>query len=70
MTPEERARSRIDDMLIASGWLVQTKDAINLSAARGVAVCELSFTTGEPDYTLFVDSKILGIVEAKPEGHS
>ena len=33
-------------------------------------MCELSFKTGEPDYTLFVDHKAIGTVEAKPEGHS
>ena len=70
MTPEEKARQRIDAMLTASGWAVQTKDEINLSASRGVAVCELSFATGEPDYTLFVEAKAIGTVEAKPEGHS
>ena len=70
MTPEEKARQQIDAMLTASGWAVQTKDRINLSASRGVAVCELSFATGEPDYTLFVDAKAIGTVEAKPEGHS
>ena len=68
MTPEEKARQLIDAQLAASGWVVQTKDHINLSAARGVAVCELSFATGEPDYTLFVDGKALGTTEAKPEG--
>lgn len=47
---------------------MQTKDKINLSASRGVAVCELSFATGEPDYTLFVDGKALGTTEAKPAG--
>src|SRR5882757_3675539 len=70
MTPEEKARQQIDAMLVASGWAVQTKDRINLSAARGVAVCELSFATGEPDYTLFVDGKAIGTTEAKPAGHS
>ena len=35
MTSEENARHRIDAMLTASGWTVQTKDKINLSAARG-----------------------------------
>src|SRR2546426_11846334 len=70
MTPEEEARQRIDAMLVASGWTVQTKDKINLSAARGVTICELSFATGEPDYTLFVDAKAIGTIEAKPEGHS
>ncbi|MDR3459101.1 MAG: DEAD/DEAH box helicase family protein [Verrucomicrobiae bacterium] len=70
ITPEEQARQSIDAQLIDSGWLVQTKDKINLSASRGVAICELSFATGEPDYTLFVDGKALGTVEAKPAGHS
>jgi hypothetical protein len=70
MTPEEKARQRIDAMLGASDWTVQTKDQINLSAARGVAISELAVATGEPDYTLFVDAKAIGTVEAKPEGHS
>src|SRR4029078_1450997 len=70
MTPEEKARQQIDVMLAASGWTVQAKDEINLSASRGVAVSALSLATGEPDYTLFVDGKSLGTVEAKPAGHS
>lgn len=57
LTPEQRAREKIDATLAASGWVVQGKDEINLAASRGVAVCELSFATGEPDYTLFVDGK-------------
>ncbi|MDD2709866.1 MAG: type I restriction-modification enzyme R subunit C-terminal domain-containing protein [Verrucomicrobiae bacterium] len=70
MTPEEKARQEIDAMLTASGWVIQAKDKINLSAARGVAICELSFASGEPDYTFFVDGKAIGTVEAKPVGHS
>lgn len=68
MTPEQKAREQIDAQLARCGWVVQTKDKINLSASRGVAVCELSFKTGEPDYTLFVDGKAIGTVEAKPVG--
>ena len=68
MTPEEKARQQIDAMLTASRWTVQPKDRVNLSASQGVAVCELSFTTGEPDYTLFADGKAIGTLEAKPEG--
>lgn len=68
LTPEQRARETIDAMLAASGWAVQSKDAVNLSASRGVAICELSFATGAPDYTLFVDGRAIGTVEAKPEG--
>ena len=69
MEPEARARLKIDELLTAAGWTVQDRAAANLAAARGVAVTEMSFTTGEPDYTLFVDGKALGTVEAKPEGH-
>ncbi len=39
-TPERRARERIDAGLEASGWAVQSRDEINLSAARGVAIRE------------------------------
>lgn len=67
-TPEEIARRKIDAMLEASGWIVQDRSAVNLSAGMGVAVRELSFTTGEPDYTLFADGRAIGIVEAKPAG--
>ena len=49
---------------------MQDKNAVNLAASRGVAVRELSFKTGEPDYTLFVDGKAIGTIEAKPAGHS
>ena len=61
LTPEEKAREQIDS---ASGWVVQGKGQINLSAARGVAICELSFGTGESGYTLFVDGEAIATVEA------
>ena len=69
-TPEEQARVKIDVLLDQCGWVVQDKGAANLAIARGVALRELSFKNGEPDYTLFVDSKAIGTVEAKPVGHS
>jgi len=64
MNPEQQARWQIDAKLVASGWAVQTKDKINLSAKGGVAICELSFTNGQSDYSLFVDGKALGLMEA------
>src|SRR5574341_2233260 len=67
---EDQARENIDRLLSHAGWAVQDKSAVNLSASRGVAVRELSFKTGEPDYTLFVDGKAIGTVEANPAGHS
>jgi type I restriction enzyme, R subunit len=68
--PEELAREQIDALLKPCGWDVQDKRNVNLSASRGVAVRELTFKTGEPDYTLFVDGKAIGTIEAKPAGHS
>ena len=67
--PEELARKEIDTLLALCNWVVQDKRSVNLSASRGVAVRELSFKTGEPDYTLFVDGKAIGTIEAKPAGH-
>lgn len=45
---------------------------LNLSAARGVAVREVTLERGhgEADYLLFVDGKAIGTVEAKPEGYT
>jgi type I restriction enzyme R subunit len=56
----KKGNGSINKQLTASAWTVQTKDKINLSAGRGVAICELSFSTGEPDYTPFVDGKAIG----------
>lgn len=70
--PEQRARTQIDAALIAAGWIVQDRDAMNLSAGRGVAVREFKLATGHgfADYLLFVDGKAVGVLEAKPEGHT
>ena len=68
--PEQLARQEIDALLGPCGWVVQDRNSVNLSASRGVAVRELTFKGGEPDYTLFVDGKAIGTIEAKPAGHS
>ena len=47
MTPEVKARAEIDRMLTECGWVVQDKDAVNLSAGRGVAVREVSMRAGQ-----------------------
>ena len=68
MTPEEKARERIDAMLIASGWQIQDYKALNLSAGPGIAIREVPLKTGPCDYLLLVDRKPIGIVEAKKTG--
>lgn len=66
-TPEQIARDKIDAMLIASGWVVQAKKSLNLSAAQGVAVREYQTDVGPADYILFVDRQPVGVIEAKRE---
>ena len=70
MTPEQRARDTIDRMLEQAGWSVQDAGAVNLYAARGVAVREFRLKPGHgrADYLLYVDRQAVGVVEAKPEG--
>lgn len=66
--PEDKARSLIDRRLVASGWIIQSKDDMNLGAGLGVAVREFPTDSGPVDYALFVGRKLCGVIEAKPEG--
>ena len=65
--PEQIARDKIDQMLVNAGWLVQSKDKVNLAAGIGVALREVNTETGPADYILFVNTKAVGVVEAKAE---
>lgn len=69
--PEQIARDKIDTMLREAGWLVQSKNEVDLGANRGVAVREYQAASGFADYVLFVNRKPVGIIEAKKEdeGH-
>jgi type I restriction enzyme, R subunit len=66
-TPEQIARDRIDQLLEASGWVIQDKKAFNLSVSTGIAIREWQTDVGPADYVLFVDKKPVGIIEAKRE---
>ena len=72
LTPEQQARRLIDTALDEAGWLVQDRAATNLSAGRGVAIREFRLAEGHgvADYLLFVDGRPVGVLEAKPVGHS
>ena len=65
--PEQKARDKIDTMLIASGWVVQHKDRINFRAGKGIAIREYQCDEGFIDYALFIDKKPVGVIEAKRE---
>jgi len=69
-TPEEKAREAIDQQLEESGWVIQDRDEINLSAGLGVAIREFKLKSGHgfADYLLFVDGQAVGILEAKKVG--
>ena len=70
MTPEQKARQQIDRQLEQAGWIVQDYRQMNISAGLGVAVREFPLTTGDADYILYADAKAIGVVEAKPKGHT
>src|SRR5881296_1276875 len=65
-TPEQKARREIDANLRAAGWLVQARDELDLTAGRGIAVCEFPLQAGFgfADYLLYLDRKAVGAVEA------
>ena len=61
-------RREIDRQLVAAGWVVQDYGDLNTAAGIGVAVREFRLSTGFADYLLYVDGKIVGVIEAKREG--
>jgi type I restriction enzyme R subunit len=66
---EAQVRERLDQMLADAGWSVQKAGVgQDLWAARGVAVREVTTKTGRADYLLYVDRKLVGVIEAKREG--
>jgi len=67
---EQVARDKIDRMLEAAGWVVQDYLAMNITGAQGVAVREFPMKPGhgKADYLLYINGKVYGVVEAKPEG--
>ena len=67
MTPEEKARKLIDERLEKSGWVLQDLKRVKPTASLGVAVREYPTSTGPVDYALFVDGKLVGVIEAKKD---
>ena len=60
--PEQIARDHVDQLLVASGWIVQPKSKLNLAAGLGVALTEYRTDTGRVDYLLFIDRRPIGII--------
>jgi type I restriction enzyme R subunit len=58
----------IDRQLQACGWLIQSREEMNLGAGLGIAVREFPTASGPVDYGLFVGRTLCGVIEAKPAG--
>ena len=78
LPPEQRARAKIDRQLAAAGWNVQDHRDMDIHASVGVAVREYPLKwkergeskSGFADYFLYVEGRAIGVVEAKPAGHT
>jgi type I restriction enzyme R subunit len=70
LTPEDEAREIIDGLLSKACWALQDYDRINLSIPGGIAVREFQFGKDAADYLLILNEKAVGIIEAKPKGHT
>lgn len=72
LAAEQRARVLIDRQLENAGWEVQDRKNLNLYAAQGVACREVVMAAGHgrADYLLYVDLRVVGVIEAKPAGTS
>jgi len=68
MTPEQKARQKIDQQLEQCGWIVQNQDEMNISAGHGVAIREFTLKNGFADYMLYADCRAIGVVEARRQG--
>ncbi|WP_228826335.1 type I restriction endonuclease subunit R [Nocardia abscessus] len=67
---EAQVRVELDRMLAEAGWAVQDNTAIqvDLTARQGVALREVTVGAGRADYLLYVNQKLVGVIEAKREG--
>ncbi|MDE6287739.1 MAG: hypothetical protein K2M00_03010, partial [Muribaculaceae bacterium] len=65
MTPEEKARIKIDEWFEEAGWEVTDRDHYS-PASTAVAIREgLLNNNLEADYFLFINGKAVGVLEAK-----
>jgi type I restriction enzyme R subunit len=69
-TPEAKARVLIDAQLTQAGWSVQDRKETDLISHVGVAIREpyLTNEAGRADYLIYVNRKVVGVIEAKPSG--
>ena len=69
MTPEEKARVKIDKQLNNAGWEIVSRQEYVPNYASAVKE-GLMQGNKESDYLLFIDDKAIAVVEAKAESNS
>ncbi|MDX6738700.1 DEAD/DEAH box helicase family protein [Actinocorallia sp. A-T 12471] len=66
---EVQVRQSLDRLLHEAGWSVQDVGVgLDLWASQGVAAREFTVQSGRADYLLYVNRKLVGVIEAKREG--
>ena len=70
LKPEEQARALIDEQLARAGWHVCNRNEIELVNHTGTAVREVVMESGHGrvDYLLYLGTRVVGVIEAKPIG--
>ena len=66
MTPEEKARVKIDKQLNNAGWDIVSRDEYIPMSTTAVKEALMQGNT-ESDYLLFIDNKAVAVLEAKRE---
>ena len=66
MTPEEKARVKIDKQLNNAGWDIVSRDEYIPMSTTAVKEALMQGNT-ESDYLLFIDNKAIAVLEAKRE---
>ena len=67
MTPEEKARVKIDQMFVDAGWKVVDRDFYSPTITAAAIREGLLEGNREADYFLFINGKAVGVLEAKRE---
>ncbi len=65
MTPEEKARVKIDQMFYDAGWTVVDRDFYSPTITAAAIREGLLMGNREADYFLFVNGMAVGVLEAK-----
>lgn len=66
MTPEEKARVKIDKQLRTAGWDIVSRNEYVPGTTSAVKEGLMQGNT-ESDYLLFIDNKAIAVIEAKKE---